>query len=59
MFHLVFVPRYLDYVTDLGGRGGVGVGVGVELLRPVKEVDWRDFFILPLPRHSHPVSPIR
>lgn len=55
MFHLLFVPRYLDYVTDLGGRGGGGV----ELLRPVKEVDWRDFFILPLPRHSHPVSPIR
>lgn len=52
MFHLLFVPRYRDYVR-------VGVGVGVELLRPVKEVDWRDFFILPLPRHSHPVSPIR
>lgn len=60
MFHLLFVPRYLDYVqTDLGRRGGGGWGEsGAELLSPVKEVVWRDFFILPPLHHFHPVSPI-
>lgn len=67
MFHLLFVPRYLDYVqTDLGG-----------LLRPVTQLSERTFSlrrlslspplsvaikrrapVLFFPRHSHPTSPI-